>query len=566
MKKKRYILYCRKSSEAEDRQVLSIESQTEELKTIAKQLGIKIVKTITESKSAKAPGRAGFNKMVKIIEDGKADGILCWKLDRLARNPVDGGTVMYLLQTSIIKHIKTNESEHTPDDNFLYMSVIFGMANQFCLDLSKNVKRGMKTKLNNGWRPGLAPPGYLNDMTREQGNRTIIKDPIGFKLIKRSFRLVLSGLYSPNQVISKLNEDWGYRTPKRRKLGGKPLAKSRFYKILSDPFYYGQYEFPANSGSWYKGKHPKMVTRAEYDKIQKIIGNNSSPRPEVNRLETDFYGLFSCAECGSAITIDRKIQTICTKCKTKFSSKHKDYCQNCSTKIAQMKNPTRSSYTYYRCTKKKNPKCSQGAIEQKELEKQVINILSNLRISEKMKNWYVEELNIFNETEKESRNDTQEALQTAYNDCQSKINNLLSLKISAQNTDGSMLSDEKFAEKNKKLVEERELIKEKMNDTDAQNDKWTKDAIKAFNFACYAQHWFEKGGMNEKKTVIMGLGLNLKIFNKNLLISLPKHLEIIESQNKCTSTHIGTIEPKNIRLDNIKTGLLQPAFTTMHGW
>jgi site-specific DNA recombinase len=88
-------MYCRKSSEAEDRQILSIDSQTIELKRFAAQKGIKIVEVLTEAKSAKAPGvRRVFNSMMQRLYRGEDDGVLCWKLDRLARNPVDGGSII----------------------------------------------------------------------------------------------------------------------------------------------------------------------------------------------------------------------------------------------------------------------------------------------------------------------------------------------------------------------------------------------------------------------------------------------------------------------------------------
>ena len=86
-----YFIYSRKSSEAEDRQILSIDSQVSELKRFANPKGIKILEVLTEAKSAKAPGRPIFNSMMQRLYHGEADGILCWKLDRLARNPVDGG-------------------------------------------------------------------------------------------------------------------------------------------------------------------------------------------------------------------------------------------------------------------------------------------------------------------------------------------------------------------------------------------------------------------------------------------------------------------------------------------
>ena len=94
----KYFLYARKSSESEDRQVASIQSQIDVLKDVAKREDLEIIDVLFESKSAKAPGRPVFNQMINRINKGEAEGIICWKLDRLARNPVDGGSISWMLQ------------------------------------------------------------------------------------------------------------------------------------------------------------------------------------------------------------------------------------------------------------------------------------------------------------------------------------------------------------------------------------------------------------------------------------------------------------------------------------
>ena len=125
----KYFLYVRKSSEAEDRQVASIESQVDELQKLAQEQNFHVVKIFRESKSAKAPGRPIYNEMMARIKHGEAKGILCWKLDRLARNPIDGGEVAWVLQNNVIEHIQTYGRGYLPTDNVLMMSVEFGVAN-----------------------------------------------------------------------------------------------------------------------------------------------------------------------------------------------------------------------------------------------------------------------------------------------------------------------------------------------------------------------------------------------------------------------------------------------------
>ena len=130
----------------------------------------KSFKLLTEKKSAKEPGRPVFNEMIKMIQAGKADAILCWKIDRLARNPVDGGQIQWMLQTGMIKCIRTFEKSHLPSDNVLLMSIEQGMANQYIRDLSTNVKRGNRAKLEKGGWPHMAPLGYLNDKAQKQSS------------------------------------------------------------------------------------------------------------------------------------------------------------------------------------------------------------------------------------------------------------------------------------------------------------------------------------------------------------------------------------------------------------
>jgi site-specific DNA recombinase len=158
------IIYNRKSlKDKEDQQILSIQGQKEENERRVKKEGHTVIASFDEECTAKKPGRPDFNEMLQLIETGKAEAIICWRLNRLARNPIDGGRVQWLLQQGVIKAIITSEKTYTPLDNVIQMAVEFGMATQFSIDLSKDVKRGMRQKAAGGWRPGRPTLGYMRD-------------------------------------------------------------------------------------------------------------------------------------------------------------------------------------------------------------------------------------------------------------------------------------------------------------------------------------------------------------------------------------------------------------------
>src|SRR3989339_1840366 len=116
----KYFIYARKSSESEDRQVQSIDDQVNRLKKFANDFNLDIKKTYTEAKSAKKPNnRPMFDEMIQMIESGEADGILCWQINRLSRNPVDSGTLGWISQKGVLKSIQTIDKQYLPEDNVI---------------------------------------------------------------------------------------------------------------------------------------------------------------------------------------------------------------------------------------------------------------------------------------------------------------------------------------------------------------------------------------------------------------------------------------------------------------
>src|SRR5450756_1445183 len=542
-----YFIYCRKSSEAEDRQVLSIESQTRELKELAAKLNLPVAEVLVESKSAKDPGRPVFNQMMQRLHRGEAAGIICWKLDRLARNPMDGGSIIWAIKQDGIRILTPAQTYAREDDNIILMYIEFGMAQKYVDDLSKNVKRGLKTKVENGWYSGIAPPGYLNHTDKITGANTLIKDPERFLLVRRLWDTMLTGLYTPPQILELAEKEWGLRTRPTKRKGGRPFARSAIYKIFTRPFYYGWFEYPKGSGVWFKGKHEPMITEAEYDKVQTLLGRDGNPRSQVPH-EFAFTGLISCGGCGRAVTAEEKHQVICGNCKLKFAYRNCDACPGCKTPMGKMENPKFLHYTYYHCSRSGRPVCRQGAVSGQELDKQIHERLARVSISKRFKDWAIKFLRELHEKETVSRKDIIQAQQKAYQACLAQIDGLVNLKTSHGNKDGSLLSDDEYAQRRSKLLKEKAALEELLNDAGQQMEQQLKLSEQVFEFACSVQERFAKGDPKTKKEILAAIGSNLILKDKILLIEARKPFFILENTLTPEEPIISPIEPENIKV------------------
>ena len=104
----KYCLYARKSSESDERQIMSIDSQIKEMKTLAERDNILIKEIRYESHSAKASGqRPVFQKLIADIVSGEFNGIMTWNPDRLSRNAGDLGRIVDLMDQGKLHEIKT---------------------------------------------------------------------------------------------------------------------------------------------------------------------------------------------------------------------------------------------------------------------------------------------------------------------------------------------------------------------------------------------------------------------------------------------------------------------------
>lgn len=504
-----YVLYCRKSSESEERQVLSIDSQIKELKELATRLSLNVSEILTESQSAKYPGRPVFNKMMKKVYRGEIKGIICWKLDRLARNPIDGSALVWALDRGKLFEIISPHGlfKNNSNDKFL-MQIEFGTAKKYVDDLSDNVRRGNRAKLERGWLPGKPPLGYLNDPR----DRTITKDPDRFYLVRRMWDLLLKG-FSPSQIEKIAGEKWGLRTRTCNKSGNQPLGLSGVYKVFSNSFYYG---LIARKEGVFEGRHEPMITEDEYWKAQQILGRPGRPRSKRHRFA--FTGLIRCGECGSMITAEEKY------------------------------NRYGYHYVYYRCTKKKRGrKCSQKYIELDGLESQILNYLGRIYVPKRLFEIALEYLKAEQKEKQEKLLDVRKSIETARRDSEKKLANLNQMRMK------DMIDDEEYLTEKRKLLDEKIGLQRSLDDTRNGNGPATKLAEETFVFAHEAVERFKKGTPEEKRTLLQKLGSNLSLEGKKLLIQVEKPLRIIEDGLTGFRNDIEPLESPDIGCNKAKS-------------
>ncbi|NTW29731.1 MAG: recombinase family protein [Candidatus Moranbacteria bacterium] len=332
----RYVIYARKSTESEDRQTLSIESQIIEMQEIAKREHLHVVKVFRESKSAKAPGRPVFAEMIEHIGSGKAEGILCWKIDRLARNPVDEGLIKWKLQNEEIRHIRTFDRDYFPNDNVVIASIEFSMANQYIRDLSRNVKRGLNEKVRRGEYPGPRPIGYMTDPKTKK----MVPDPEYAPFIVRVFKLYVTEITSTDRIADFLYDE-GLRSRAGNKVGG-----STIHRILINPTYAGMFEW---KGLLHQGIHEPLVPMSLYEEASARLGKKRQ-NMETKR-DFPYRGILVCGECGLRVTAE-----------------------------------IQKGHTYYRCTKSKGTcKCSQPYIRAEEVSERIAEHLDELSFDDEIR-------------------------------------------------------------------------------------------------------------------------------------------------------------------------------------
>jgi len=493
---RKFFIYTRKSTDTEDRQVRSISDQLAELKQLALKEDIDVVDIFVEKQTAKVPGRPVFDEMLLRIEQNDANGILAWHPDRLARNSVDGGKIIYLLDTGKIAELKfpTFWCDTTPQGKFM-LSIAFSQSKYYVDNLSENIKRGKRNKVKDGIWPQMSPLGYINE-----GGKIVVDVDIA-PLIKKTFEAYTTGNFTLREVRDKFNA-----LGLKRK-SGRELAVSNYQKLLKNPIYTGLMRY---NGEIFEGKHEPIITKKLFDSVQEVMMRKS--KPHSKGLKPFLYrGFFRCGECGCFITTE-----------------------------------TQKGHNYLRCTKRKTP-CSQKYTREEIITSEIQKEIKKVSLPDDWASWMLAE----NEKDKlvEAQSSTLFADKTKADISllDSKIEKLMNAYLE------NALSLEEYRDAKNALVNQKQFLKEKLS---AFEEKANNRFELTEKFLKYNMELANEGTNEEKLHLFKKVGSNFQIKDRTVLFEPRGVWRILAESGFCG----GNAEQTALRADHIFGGNLNSEF------
>ncbi len=483
----RYFIYCRKSQEREDKQILSIDAQKRILTALAEKLGLHVVDVFVENQSAYKVGRPGFGDMMNRLENGEADAILTYHLTRLARNSFDGGRIIYFMDEAVVKEIRTPESIYlnNSDDKFM-MQIHFAMAKKSSDDTSQFVTRDIESKLLNGEYPGVVPLGYLNidragrispaqyEPTKQQlleGFERKLKreeiDPIDGPLMQKIFNEAAKGTHTLKS-LETFAYDIGLRTRKGRKLN-----KSTIHDLLTNPYFHGAIRY---KGEIYTQniQHDPLVSKELFDRVQRVVCKRG--KGGTRRHSFAYTGLMHCGECTCAITAE-----------------------------------IQRGHVYYHCTHNKGPCDQRQWLREEELQNKLADTFAQLVIPESFLSFAFEKVRQLHKQEAKLQNTIRSKLERRYSDCKKRLDSLLDMKLSPKNAGGELLSDEEYLEQKKTIKNEMADIEGQLQTEHKNEETWIDDCERFVGFTQKLSEAFSSASLERKKEMLILVASNITV-------------------------------------------------------
>ncbi len=282
-------------------------------------------------------------------------------------------------------------------------------------------------------------------------------DPLLGPSIQKLAVEAAKGVYTLEQ-LAKLAYGMGIHSKK----GDRPFDKSSISKLLSSKFYCGVMRYKEEE---YLGNYEPLISRDLFEKVQIALTDKAKPRKHWR--EFYYTGLIQCSDCGGMITAE-----------------------------------VQKGYTYYRCTKKRGA-CRQPYVREDKMEEKIVKLLEKVQLHPFFVEWGLKKLAKIHKEEASLIAGGTHKLRLDYNDHQQRLDNLLQLRISPSNVNGSLLSDEEYLRQKALLQEQLSLLKRKIDESENNQKSWLEKCEQTFEFSAKLVYKFRTAQSVEQKHLIL---------------------------------------------------------------
>ena len=456
----------------------SLDAQIANLELYAERKNLKIIKRFTIIESSTKGDRPEFSQMIDFVNaQNERIALVIDTVDRLQRSFRETPILNELMEKDQLElHFVKEGNVLSKDANSsqkLMWNMGVVMAQSYTDQLSDNVKRSIKHKINNGEWSGPAPLGYLNTDDPDTGRKTIIPDPERAFLIKRLFQEYATGVYSQAELIRKA-KGWGLRSKK-----GNLVSTQTFNDLLKNPFYYGCMKV---KGQLVHHIYEPLVSKSTFDTCQAVREGRSSKKA-ISETKEPFLlrGLIKCAVSGRTVTCDLK----------------------------------KGKYVYLLCRNPSNPEKKMWIKEEVVLD-QVRDVFRSIQIPSSVLLGIMNHLKSSHESEKAFHHESIKNLHRESEEIARKQDRLTDLLL-----DESITKDV-YNNKLTQLINRQQEINQLLERHHTGNEQFKIALSSLIDLASHAYELFESSTIDEKRQLIGYLFSNLELKGAKLEYNLKK--------------------------------------------
>ncbi len=506
--------YIRVSTVKQGEKGSSLQEQRDAITAYAARCNLTIVQWFEEMETAAKRGRRGFTRMLTLLHQGKARGVIIHKIDRSARNLRDWADLGELMDKGVEVHFAHESLDLNSRGGRLSADIQAVVASDYIRNLREEVRKGVYGRLKQGLYPFAAPIGY-----RDKG-KGIPKelDPSSAPLVHKAFELYATGAFNLEQLWNEMR-----RMGLRNKHGGE-VSLNGLSTMLNNPFYMGMIRI-RRTGQLFSGIHPPLISKVLFDRVQAILRGKTHTKAQKHAFL--FRRLMRCQHCGYAITGERQ-----------------------------------KGYVYYRCHTKT---CPRDAIREEYIDEKVRARLWTARLCKEeavelramidrlRKDWGLHEETLA------------QALKLRLDNVEGRLSRLMDAYL-----DG-VIQGTLFEEKKTSLLLEKKELEEKLNFAPANKGSLPDDLEKFFELTETLPLSYEMGIPEEKREILKTVTSNLYVDGKNVAIALRSPYQEVAEREKLLNgePYRGTLRTNIAQLfdrvvDFFKTGNELPAFEQLH--